>query len=149
MLYFLFANRFCGSKSVFMLLCFTTHFVKINTNLKSHFGNFVISTHEVKKKFIYTQIYFLWMVQLNALSSIECCIWQNTFCHFRAVFVHHLTASKWIRNNVVLHCFVCVDRVTIWTILALAYKYKVHSQHNILQIALPKAPLSHWKIHGI
>jgi len=31
-----------------MLLCFTTHFVNINTNLKLHYGNFVISTHTVK-----------------------------------------------------------------------------------------------------
>jgi len=31
-----------------MLLCFTTHFVNINTNLKFHYGNVVISTHTVK-----------------------------------------------------------------------------------------------------
>jgi hypothetical protein len=57
----LFGNRFYGSKNVFMLLCFTTHFVNINTDLKLHYGNFVISTHTVKTdEYILAFIFFEW-----------------------------------------------------------------------------------------
>ena len=50
--------------------------------------------------------------------------------------LHHLSACRWSRSHVVLHCFVCVDRVTVWTILALAHNSNVHLQHNTVQISL-------------